>query len=153
MLRLVDEEDPEIEVLVCRVHERVFMPISNWTIEKHSMAYSEGIARAVRVWAGDTQASQCIRQVSSAKELEAVCDPFDGGDTGTELFSPKRTSRRASLIRLQQQLAQQSAVGLGAKLRSKSAPPAKHPQKQGTAANAAKRATAASPPPAAQQQL
>jgi len=82
-------------LLFGRIHQSLFAQCTkNWTIEKHSDAYADSIAQSVRVWSGDVVASKKVRQVASLHELEASVDPFDGGSTQDQLFTPVRVPFR-----------------------------------------------------------
>eukprot|EP00450_Noctiluca_scintillans_P003071 CAMPEP_0194502732 /NCGR_PEP_ID=MMETSP0253-20130528/26871_1 /TAXON_ID=2966 /ORGANISM="Noctiluca scintillans" /LENGTH=612 /DNA_ID=CAMNT_0039344935 /DNA_START=44 /DNA_END=1879 /DNA_ORIENTATION=+ len=82
-------------LLFGRIHQSLFAQCTkNWTIEKHSDAYADSIAQSVRVWSGDVMASKKVRQVASLHELEASIDPFDGGSTQDQLFTPVRVPFR-----------------------------------------------------------
>jgi len=50
-------------------------------------AYAEGIALAIRVWAGKTGIP--ISHIPSLELLEATCEPFDGGCPSGALYSPR----------------------------------------------------------------
>lgn len=84
------------EVLFYRVHKDVFgSDAREWDVEKQSLAYAEGVGLALRVWAGDVDVR--LKTVPGLSEVQRKIDPFDGGNTGRELFNPKRPgSRRAS---------------------------------------------------------
>lgn len=86
LIRVDEAED----CLFARVHESLFEYGSkNWTIEKHSHAYTEAISKALHFWAGSTQPDA---EVATLQELEALVDPFDGGSTADSLFHPLPTS-------------------------------------------------------------
>jgi len=88
------------DIVFARIHEKLFAQCTmNWTMEQQSDAYSEVVALAVRFWAGHDDAAHKIQEVACLQEVFLACDPFDGGDPGTELFLPKKTAREKAPLR------------------------------------------------------
>jgi len=78
------------DLLFFRVHEDVQMTAGKpWTLERQCEAYAEGIAAAVRYWAGSKQQPH-VEEANGLQQLIMMCDPFDGGNTSTDLFCPRR---------------------------------------------------------------
>lgn len=55
-------------------------------------AYTQAIAFALHLWAGNLESRSKTLQVQSLDDLERLCQPFHGGDPSTMLFVPKRVS-------------------------------------------------------------
>merc|ERR1712136_160293 len=82
-------------ILFARIHESLFAQCTrHWSIEKHSNAYSEAIAQAVQWWAGDRNMSRRVAEFESLQDMFSVIDPFDGGSTKDQLFTPVRSGAR-----------------------------------------------------------
>ena len=82
-------------ILFARIHESLFAQCTrHWSIEKHSNAYSEAIAQAVQWWAGDRNMSRRVAEFESLQDMFSVIDPFDGGSTKDQLFTPVRSGSR-----------------------------------------------------------
>jgi hypothetical protein len=54
-----------------------------------SETYAKAIAFAVKYWAGESNA-EYVSTFSSLKQLCGACEQFDGGDPGTDLFTPRK---------------------------------------------------------------
>jgi len=54
-----------------------------------SETYAKAIAFAVKYWAGDST-SEHVFMFPSAKHVCSACEQFDGGDPGTDLFTPRK---------------------------------------------------------------
>jgi len=54
-----------------------------------SETYAKAIAFALKYWAGEDNLEQ-VFTFPSVKQLCAVCEQFDGGDPGTDLFTPRK---------------------------------------------------------------
>jgi len=82
-------------ILFAKVHESLFAQCTkHWSIEKHSNAYSEAIAHAVQWWSGDRNMSRGVAEFASLQDMFGVIDPFDGGSTKDQLFTPIRSGAR-----------------------------------------------------------
>jgi len=73
-------------ILFYKVHENLTRNTSS--IQARSEIYFEAIAAAATFWAG--RRSDVVR-MQSLPHLSAVCDAFDGGNPGSELYAPGRS--------------------------------------------------------------
>lgn len=82
------------DVLFARVTDSLFAnQARQWTIEKHSVAYTEAIVQAVQVWARGPRALPRVREVRDLQTLASQLDAFDGGNTNDQLFMPRRVAQ------------------------------------------------------------
>jgi len=82
------------DVLFARVTDSLFAnQARHWTIEKHSVAYTEAIVQAVQVWARGPRALPRVREVRDLQTLASQLDAFDGGNTNDQLFMPRRVAQ------------------------------------------------------------
>eukprot|EP00403_Amphidinium_massartii_P038930 CAMPEP_0178452328 /NCGR_PEP_ID=MMETSP0689_2-20121128/44186_1 /TAXON_ID=160604 /ORGANISM="Amphidinium massartii, Strain CS-259" /LENGTH=1047 /DNA_ID=CAMNT_0020078027 /DNA_START=44 /DNA_END=3185 /DNA_ORIENTATION=+ len=98
------------QVLFYRIHERIWEDRNaHWRDQMHKNmeAYADAIGAAVRWWAGRADISSLaspegsvrtlapedhskeVIVLDSISDLQALCEPFDGGDAARELFTPK----------------------------------------------------------------
>jgi len=59
------------------------------SFKRCSETYAKAVAFAVRYWAGEDTLEQ-VYTFPSVKQLCAACEQFDGGDPGTDLFTPRK---------------------------------------------------------------
>jgi len=86
-IRIREEDD---KTLLYWIHEKLFDNMGeNWSEQKHAESYAEGLATAVRVWAG-LDDSQEIPEVSSYVEFWGRCNNFEGGNPSEKLYWPLR---------------------------------------------------------------
>mmetsp|Transcript_84210 Transcript_84210/g.146226 ORF Transcript_84210/g.146226 Transcript_84210/m.146226 type:complete len:513 (-) Transcript_84210:48-1586(-) len=59
-------------------------------MEANTEAYCEAVSCALRVWAGEPDARAAVVRIQNMRDLEAVCEPFEAGNTDSQLFQPVR---------------------------------------------------------------
>lgn len=63
-----------------------------WSEQKHAEAYADGLASAIRLWAG-TESIDCVPEVESYAYLYERCSNFNGGNPARSLYWPVRVAR------------------------------------------------------------
>lgn len=72
------------------IHEQMFSEMGKtWSEKRHAEAYAEGIAFAIRYWAG-TETGENIPELESYSSLFEHCCNFHGGDPAEKLYWPMR---------------------------------------------------------------
>lgn len=64
-----------------------------WTMQRQAETYAEAVAFAVRHWAGRSDGEMKVEEMQSLAQLTASLVPFEGGDTGSALFWPRRVAK------------------------------------------------------------
>jgi len=62
---------------------------SGWSMQRHSEAYAEAVAYAVKHWAGQEGTLEVLRVVPNLASLVLLCGQWDGGSPSNELFYPR----------------------------------------------------------------
>lgn len=96
-------ETDDDKTLFWWVHDAMFQDMGKgWTEQRHSEAYAEGIAFAIRVWAGADSFGNIPELASYSSLYERSCN-FDGGDASKSLYWPMRiAAERTPLIESRQ---------------------------------------------------
>jgi hypothetical protein len=76
-------------IMFYRVHESVFST-QPWSMQRTSEAYAEAVVFAADYWSLGDEARPKIKTVASLLELGKFCDEFDGGNTGSDGYWPRR---------------------------------------------------------------
>jgi len=76
-------------IMFYRVHENVFAT-QPWSMQRTSEAYAEAVVFAADYWSLNDEAQPKVKTVSSLLELGTLCDEFDGGNTGSDGYWPRR---------------------------------------------------------------
>merc|ERR1711862_181813 len=74
------------DLLFYRIPQSAAMSSS---MEERSRGYWQGIAFATRFWA---HGAGLVSVVQTLADVKALCEAFDGGNTASELFAPRRFS-------------------------------------------------------------
>jgi len=81
-------EGQDSNILFYRIPESLTRNSS--TIQSRSEVYFDAIALAARFWAGR---AGDVARVPHIQHISLACDPFDGGNPGSELYAPRRVQR------------------------------------------------------------
>jgi hypothetical protein len=86
------------EGLLCwRVHESMWAAGGqSWTMQKQAEAYAEGLAFAIKLWAGEEDLASRVNTVPDISALCKLCDHFEGSDPASELWLPKKCVPKSS---------------------------------------------------------
>lgn len=83
-------ESHDYNIIFAKIHEELFVNNgANWSMQRQSEAYSEGMAPAIRAWAGSQADCERIVSMPSLQHVSHSCSSFDGGSTAVDLFFPR----------------------------------------------------------------